>query len=256
MEFIIISLKNKLKYRNIIVFSVIGAIMDIYIKIALWKYLYQSDTAMTEYMTLYTILSNIIAMFYINTISQKISDKLTDGSIAIDLLKPIGFLRNNYMQCLGEMLGDLLLKGIPILLFYGIYLWKYSRYIVYQQIIATVIAVSLGHILYIQIFTIIGLIAIVSIEIWAFHRIVNDIIFFLSGAFIPLSLFPYNLYNINLLMPFRFLFSFPLELVLQRIDIMIIFYNFGILCGWIVFLGVIIWKLKRIMMVKLVIQGG
>lgn len=256
MAFITIAFKSKITYRSAVFFSVIGSIIDIYIKIALWAYLYRRDKGMTEYMVMYTILSSMIAMFYVNNISKKIGDKIMEGTIAIDLLRPMHFLMGSYMQCLGEMLANLLMKGIPVLLVFGVYLWKYSGHIVYAQVPVAIVALVLGHILYMQIFMMIGLMAAVFMEIWAFHRIMNDIILFLSGSFIPLSLFPEGLGRLNFYLPFRFLFSFPLELLLGKMDLMAVSRNFVILGVWVVFLGFIIWGMERRMMAKLVIQGG
>lgn len=256
MSFVVIAFKSKTTYRSAAFFSVIGAIIDIYIKLVLWRYLYHQDEGMIEYLIMYTVLSNLIAIFYVDNISNKISDKIINGTIAIDLLKPMNFLQSNYMQCLGEMAANLLMKGLPILLIFGSYLWKYSDHIVYQQIVIAAAAVILGHILYMQIFMLIGLMAVVFMENWAFRRIMNDVILFLSGSFIPLSLFPNGLNRWNALFPFRFLFSFPLKLVLEQMDSTLIFYNFVALSIWIVFLGVAVAKMNRWMMVRLVIQGG
>lgn len=256
MAFLIIAFKNKITYRSQVLFAIIGSVIEIYIQIAFWMYLYRNDAAMTEYMIMYTVLSNIISMFYINSITNKIGDKIINGYIAVDLLRPVHFLYSSYMQCIGEMCADLLLRGVPVLMFFGVYLWKYSERIVYQQMAAALAAVILGHILYMQIFMAIGLMAMALMETWAIHRIMNDIILFLSGAFIPLSLFPNTLYHINLFLPFRFVFSFPLELLLNETDNGVIFGNFGVLCGWIVLLGSMIWGMHHRMMRKLVIQGG
>ena len=256
MAFIIIAFKSKITYRSAVLFSVIGSIIDIFIKIALWAYLYRQDKGMTEYMVMYTVLSSMIAMFYVNNISYKIGDKIVNGTIAIDLLRPVRFLMSSYMQCLGEMLASLLMKGIPVLLVFGGYLWKYSGNIVYTQVPVAIVAMVLGHILYMQIFMIIGLMAAVFMEIWAFHRIMNDIILFLSGSFIPLSLFPDWLGRLNSYLPFRFLFSFPLELLLGEMDLAALSGNFAALGVWIAFLGFVIWGMNRRMMTKLVIQGG
>ena len=256
MAFIIIAFKSKITYRSAVLFLFFGSIIDIFIKIALWAYLYRQDKGMTEYMVMYTVLSSMIGMLYVNNISGKIGDKIINGTIAIDLLRPMRFLMSSYMQCLGEMLANLLMKGIPVLLVFGIYLWRYSGHIVYAQVPAAIVAMILGHILYMQIFMMIGLMAAVFMEIWAFHRIMNDIILFLSGSFIPLSLFPDGLGRLNSYLPFRFLFSFPLELLLGKTDLVAVSRNFVTLGAWIVFLGLLIWGMNRRMMAKLVIQGG
>lgn len=256
MAFLIAAFKSRITYRNSAVFAVGGSIIEICIKLALWVYLYRNSREMTEYMIMYTVLSNVISLFYINRIAQLIGDKITDGSITVDLLKPCPFLYANYMQCLGELAANFLLKGLPVILFFGIYFIRYADRIVAKQIPAALLAVLMGHFLYMLIFTAVGMAAMVFMEIWAIQRIVQDVIQFLSGSFIPLSLFPDALFHINQLLPFRFLFSFPLELMLNERNLSEQLENFGVLAVWLIFFAFLVWWLERRLVGKLIIQGG
>ena len=256
MAFLIAAFKSRITYRSSALFAAAGAIMEICIKLALWIYLYRNSREMTEYMIMYTVLSNVISLFYINRIAQLIGNKITDGSIVIDLMKPYHFIFANYMQCLGELIADILLKGIPVILFFGFYIYRYADRIIVDQIPAAVLAMVMGHFLYMLIFTVIGLSAMAFLEIWAIQRIIRDIIQFLSGAFIPLSLFPDALFAFNRFLPFRFLFSFPLELMLNELDRSVQVENFGVLAVWLVFFTALVVLLERCLVRKLVVQGG
>lgn len=233
-----------------------GSIMEIGIKLALWIYLYRDSREMTEYMIMYTVLSNVISLFYLNRIAQLIGDKITDGSITVDLMKPCPFLYANYMQCLGNLAADFLLKGLPIILFFGFFLVRYADQIIVKQIPAALLAVVMGHFLYMLIFTVIGMSAMVFLEIWAIQRIIRDVIQFLSGSFIPLSLFPDVLFRINQFLPFRFLFSFPLELMLNERKLSEQIENFSVLSVWLIFFIFLVWWMERRLTAKLIIQGG
>lgn len=233
-----------------------GSIMEIGIKLALWIYLYRDSREMAEYMIMYTVLSNVISLFYLNRIAQLIGDKITDGSITVDLMKPCPFLYANYMQCLGNLAADFLLKGLPIILFFGFFLVRYADRIIVKQIPAALLAVVMGHFLYMLIFTVIGMSAMVFLEIWAIQRIIRDVIQFLSGSFIPLSLFPDVLFRINQFLPFRFLFSFPLELMLNERKLSEQIENFSVLSVWLIFFIFLVWWMERRLTAKLIIQGG
>lgn len=111
MAFFVAAFKSRITYRNSALFAMAGSIMEICIKLALWIYLYRNSREMTEYMIMYTVLSNVISLFYLNRIAQLIGDKITDGSITVDLMKPCSFLYAYYMQCLGNLAADFLLKG-------------------------------------------------------------------------------------------------------------------------------------------------
>lgn len=83
MKFFAISLKNSMVYRWQIIFSIIGSVFFIAINILLWRFLYSGNDAMVTYMTQYTIVSNMIAMFYIKGISGRIGDKVATGAIIV-----------------------------------------------------------------------------------------------------------------------------------------------------------------------------
>ena len=256
MAFLTAAFKARLTYRSSAIFAAAGSIIDICIRLALWVYLYRNSRQMTEYMILYTILSSVISLFYINRIAQLIGDKITDGSITIDLMRPYPFIRAGYMQCLGELTADFLLKGLPVILIFSAALFRHADRIVARQLPAALLAVVMGHFLYMLIFTVIGMSAMVFLEIWAIQRIIRDIIKFLSGSFIPLSLFPDALFRVNQLLPFRFLFSFPLELMLNEWEASAMLENFGILAVWLLFFTGLAGVLERRLVRKLVIQGG
>lgn len=256
MAFFIVAFKSRIIYRNSALFAMAGSIMEIGIKLALWIYLYRDSREMTEYMIMYTVLSNVISLFYLNRIAQLIGDKITDGSITVDLMKPCPFLYANYMQCLGNLAADFLLKGLPIILFFGFFLVRYADRIIVKQIPAALLAVVMGHFLYMLIFTVIGMSAMVFLEIWAIQRIIRDVIQFLSGSFIPLSLFPDVLFRINQFLPFRFLFSFPLELMLNERKLSEQIENFSVLSVWLIFFIFLVWWMERRLTAKLIIQGG
>ena len=256
MAFIIASFKSRLTYRSSSLFAAVASVIDIYIKLALWTYLYKNSREMSEYMIMYTVLSNIISLLYTDRIGQLLGDKIMDGSITIDLIKPYHFLYINYMLCLGELSANFLLKGFPTILFFGSYLSRYYDRIVFEQLPAAILAMVMGHFLYLLIFTIIGLSAMIFFETWAIQRIVRDVIQFLSGAFIPISLFPNVLFQINQFLPFRFLFSFPLELLLNEINLNVQVENFTVLTVWLTFFLILILLMEKRLMRKLIIQGG
>ena len=63
MAFFVAAFKARITYRNSALFAMAGSIMEICIKLALWVYLYRNSREMTEYMIMYTVLSNVISLF-------------------------------------------------------------------------------------------------------------------------------------------------------------------------------------------------
>ena len=110
--------------------------------------------------------------------------------------------------------------------------------------------------LYLLIYSLIGFSAFILIEVWPINRLVNDTSRLLAGSFIPLSVMPEFLQKIANVLPFRFLYSFPLELLLGSFDKAKIGENYGILLIWILIFAVLDVAMYSVAKYKAVVQGG
>lgn len=256
MDFFLISFKKAFVYRVSVVFELISSVFSILIQIALWKYLYASNTEMIKYMTAYTIISNIIKIFYSKKMADIIADKVSKGTFAIDLIKPINFFSVNYFSVLGEVVAKLIIRALPICIVFLPTLIKVVHINNYLMPILGVIAVILGHFLNIILYALLGFMAFKYIEIWPFSRVLSDTIRLLSGAFIPLSLFPKYLKTISDVLPFKFLYSFPLRLILGNIQGIEILQNFFILAVWLMALILLLILIYNKAIDKCTVQGG
>lgn len=81
-----ISFKSSFVYQSIAIFNIIGFMIRIFISIALWKFVYRQDDTLINYMVLYTMLSNLIIIFYSNQMSGEIAYKISDGSFAMEFV--------------------------------------------------------------------------------------------------------------------------------------------------------------------------
>ena len=64
MIYFVMSLKEYFTYRWQVVFKIFSAFIVSIATIYLWKYIYSNDFEMQRYMVQYTIISNIISIFY------------------------------------------------------------------------------------------------------------------------------------------------------------------------------------------------
>lgn len=246
-----ISVKNKLTYRWESITRIISSVLMILISVFLWKYLYNGSKEMLLYMTQYTVLSYTIGLFYTKGIAVSFGEKIRDGSLAIDLLRPVNIIALLWQKEFAEIIANFLMQGLPAICVFLFYLIKIQFG---WNIILGCIAVILGHILYFLMFFLLGLCAIIATDIEFYNRIFNDTIQLLAGGFIPLALFPETLKCITEYLPFRFLYSFPIRLFLETDNVEWI--NFAILLFWIfIFLiGTII--LYKKLLKKIIVLGG
>jgi ABC-2 type transport system permease protein len=168
----------------------------------------------------------------------------------------VNFIAMHYYQLLGGMIASFILRGLPVILIFLPLLWMHAALSAPLYIAYALAAVVLGHFMYIIMYAIIGFMAFTFLEIWPFNRLMNDTIRFLSGSFIPLALFPGWLGALAHALPFRFLYSFPLELLLGRADPSAIATNFGILLVWLAALGALLLLTYKRAINKCTVQGG
>lgn len=250
MMFFKICFKSVFTYRSEALTKIISSILIIILNLLLWIYLYSRDISMIDYMIKYTVLSSLIGMFYLKNVGLTIGKKIRDGSFVIDLLRPVNSIYLIWQKEFANLISNIIIQGIPICLFFLPVLMKLPIDI---NIILGIVSVIFGHILFFLIYLLLGLLAVVFINIEFYNRILNDTIKLLAGSFIPLSLFPETLKFINDFLPFRFLYSFPIELFINGEGELL---NFLILFVWIaVFLIGDYYCYKKVMK-KLIVMGG
>ncbi len=256
MSYFLISFKNSIVYRSSVFFSIIGSIIWMLISMALWTFVYQHDATQIQYMITYVILSQIIGMFYSGGMSDAIAGKVHSGDFALDLIRPVNFLAIEYNRLLGTICSSILLRGIPVALVFLPVLIQNAHFNSIGYVICAVLAVILSHFLYIVIYSLIGFMSFTFFEVWPFNRLMNDTIRLLSGSFIPLALFPDWLRGIAQVLPFRFMYSFPIELMIGKVEPHELWQNFAILIGWLIALGTLLLLTYKRSINKCIVQGG
>jgi len=263
LHFFRITFKNSLVYRWSVLFSIFGSVLYIYICLTLWRYLYRDSPGMVSYMTRYAIVSSIIGMFYARGMAYRIAEKVSSGAFATDLIRPINIFSMSWQMELAEVCSSFLLQGLPVILIYSPFLVVNAGY---GNIPAVILAVALGHLLFLLIYSLLGFSAFILIEIWPFNRLLDDTIRLLAGGFIPIAVLPGFIGATARVLPFRFLYSFPLELLIgtaetageasMRIPAAAYAENFVTLAVWILVFAALNMIMYRLALRKAVVQGG
>lgn len=252
----LISYRSQFVYQGSVISQVVGSIFQILLTMALWGYVYHYDSEMQKYMILYVITSNVIRMFYSGDMSYEISSKIADGSLAIELIRPVNFIWLSYLKMLGRICAGFVMRGIPVIICFLPLIFENKDHIKWNAVPFFCCVVLMGHVLYALLYTLIGFIAFLCFEVWAFERLLDDTIRFLSGSFLPLALFPEWLRNISNFLPFRFLFSFPIEILLGNAGSEEILTNMLIMILWIMGAGALLTMVYKKAVNIFVVQGG
>ena len=254
MKYFLLSLKNTFTYGFSAFFSMISSLLYIGINILLWEFLYKNDQMMINYMTTYTIISCILSFFYTRGIAEQIGNKVASGNFVLDLIRPINMFYMAWQNELANVCSNFLIKGIPIILIYIRYLLSYGNF---ANLVPFILAVILSHILYLLIYSLLGFSAFIFIEIWPIGRLIDDTIRLLAGGFIPIAILPKFLQSITQVLPFRFLFSFPLNLLLNdSIVINELINEFIAMILWIICFALANYFMYKTAIRKATVQGG
>lgn len=192
-------------------------------------------------------------MFYTRGIAGRIGDKVSSGAFVTDLIRPINMFTMSWQMELADICSNFLLRGIPVILVYLPFLINNAGYF---NILPVLMSVALGHVLFLLIYSLLGFSAFILIEIWPFGRLLDDTIRLFAGGFIPLAILPSAIKSVAYVLPFRFLYSFPLELLFGKADMSKLAENFLILLVWIMVFGVLNLLMYRLALKKAVVQGG
>lgn len=253
-----LAFKSKLVYRFDLIIGIIATFLQVVIYISIWKALYANNTIIDdisfEMVTTNFILGLAVVNAY-NFSDLTIQNKLKDGSIANEFLRPVDFKKVLLARNLGNILFKLLTNFLPALILslicFRIYLQTNPVYI-----LLFVLSLILGVITYWCISMIVQLCAFWIWNVWSISTIKNVLISVFSGALIPLWFLPQTLRKLIEYTPFYSIYYGPLEIYLGNKSGLDILYSFIIQIGWIGMLLCIINIMWYFGKKRVIVQGG
>ena len=249
-----ISFKNSFAYRTSVVIGIIGAVFAILVQIALWSFVFSKSSEMIHYMVSYVVVSTIIGQVYSTFISDKITEKIANGDFSLDLIKPISFIFSNWAVSLGNTAANIFIRCIPIILIFGPFSFFSGLNVI--NIFLFFIILVFGYIIITLLNIMVGYSAFIFIETWPYSRLVNDTVRFFSGAVIPLSFYPGWLQNIADILPFRFVYYFPIQVLLGKVEFGLIINNLFLMICWVLVLSFLLFIISGKAVKYCIVQGG
>ncbi|QSF44693.1 ABC transporter permease [Paenibacillus tianjinensis] len=213
------SLQNVLAYRTSYVIGFLANAVNLLAIYFLWHGIYSGRAEVGGYSwdqmktyLLVTFLANSVLSWYSET---SISGKILDGSVAVDLLKPIDFQTARFSETLGASLLEGGMSAILLILFAsflsGITLpHSLLVYVLFALSLLGAILVKFGvvYLAALLCFWSTGSMGIV----WTRIAVTN----LLSGALVPLAFFPDWLERLALYLPFQSIIHTPTMIFLQQ----------------------------------------
>ncbi len=207
-------------YRSQVISKILYSILLYLIQMYIWKSVNMSSAAEyvnIEYMSGYILLSSLISVFiafdmnYIPIIELKVKN----GTISEDLTKPNGFLLFHFFEYFGRCAFKLCFNVVPIVLFFVV--TRQSAMIDLAFLAYYVPAVVGAMLIFFLINAICGMLSFWFVSVGNLHIIIDSSITLFSGSIIPLWLIPDKFKFVYEILPFKYLFYYPISILLGRL---------------------------------------
>ncbi|WP_234414317.1 ABC transporter permease [Paenibacillus sp. CAA11] len=240
------SLQNVLAYRTSYIITFLSNFVNLAAIYFLWQGIYHGREELGGYSwdqmktyLLVTFLANSVLSWYSET---SISGKILDGSVSVDLLKPIDFQKAR----LAETLGSSLLEGTMGLILIGLFtLFVSGIPLPSSPMIYLLFAISLLAAMLVK-FGVVYLAALLCFWstgsmgiVWTRIAVTN----LLSGALVPLAFFPGWLERLAWFLPFQSIVHTPTMIFLEQASMPEMLGLLGVQCFW----GAVLWLAGKAM---------
>lgn len=203
LAFARMSFTDMLAYRVRYIVGVVNYVIYMAVQYFMWTAVYASAPEGTtriggfsfEEMVTYFAIGWIVRVSYYNNIDRELADRVNQGDIALDLLRPVSLLERCYGEAIGEALLRVVFMGVPTaLILFPVFGVRGPALPGGAEGLAVAAAFVASVLLAFHIFFLINFIVGITTVffekirglIWAKFLVVQ----FLSGLLVPFDLFP------------------------------------------------------------------
>lgn len=258
LEFAIKKFQNKMTYRLEFFMGIINTVITIVVYLCIYKALYGGAEEI-DGITFGMVATNFVISLGLSNAFEFnemfLQDKIRDGSITNEFLKPVNFVFRMLSENAGEGIFKVLFNFVPAFVF-TIFYTRLCPPENPWNLVVMMVSVILGYLILWLISFIVQTWSFWLFSVWGIITIKNVFVRILSGTLLPIWFMPPVLRKMISFTPFEFIYFTPVQIYLGEISGMEILKGMGIQAVWIIVLGVIanvFWK-KGVK--KLVVQGG
>ncbi len=244
-------------YRFDVFTTIASVLVRVYLLRMVWVALYARNAAPTE-LPLHAIITYSTVALLMGLVmdidqTRALHDKLHDGSIATDFMKPISVPLYLFADGSGEVLfhAALIVPSLALALFI-VHIDVPSP----PVLLAFFASFALGYLVGLFLNFILNCIAFWTLEIHAFQLIVTWVTDLFGGEIIPLVIFPALLQKIAFALPFAAMFSTPLLIYVGVIPPGRYLEAMGVQAFWVVALALAASAIWRAGAKRVIVQGG
>jgi ABC-2 type transport system permease protein len=215
-----LNLKVMIQYRSTYLATLVGEpilyLINVVIYSALFAFNDKSTMAgydLAQLIWYFGGISLIWQCIY-NSADSNVSRKILSGDLAVDLLKPASLFKLELAYALSNRIIGVCLEFMPCLFIYGLFF--YPRFMTMNSLLKFMAVIGMAFVLYLLINYLIGLAAFFIKSNYSLQNIKFILINLTAGGFLPLDFFPEWFRKIAALLPFQYLFYWPIQVFLNR----------------------------------------
>jgi ABC-2 type transport system permease protein len=203
-----------LSYKANVLMYFLGDFMLLAVTYFLWKAIFESSSGTLNgftfhEMVIYLFIAMLSQALISTEVAYSISEEVRDGTIAINLLRPINYMSRMFFETLGNNFYNLVVIVIPGMIITLIMNYLYFGDIQWIRILLYLISMIFSILLNFIFNYTFGLISFKNINMWGLSVIIGAVIGMLSGMLLPLSFLPPAMRQLTYLLPFASMIYTP-----------------------------------------------
>ena len=247
-----------LAYRVDFIFQLVGVLLKVYLLKVIWTAVYAGrgvvDGVELRELIAFLTLAQLQVWVMFPAIAQYLQDRMSEGTIALDLARPAPFLGQLLAHQLGGTISYLpfVLLAVPFAVVLGAFVPPASA----SAGLLYLFSLGLGYLVSTLLGMLIGLASFWTLRIWGVIDIYSFTNQFFTGALVPLWFFPAWLKRVADVLPFQAQTFIPLAIYTGQIAQRDIAGALAIQALWAAILLGLVWIVWQRAMRRVVIQGG
>ena len=214
-----VSFKAQIIYRFSTIVSMAFTISKIVLAYILWSAIFENRAVVAGFtfnamITYYIIASFMGQMDQSRGFGGQIADEIRKGTFSKYMIRPISIFGSFTFQAIGVSTFLFSFNLIAALLWIFIFRIEFIFTGDIISILSAIFILGMGLLFMMQLNYYIGILAFKFLDVWIFIMIKDNLLHFMTGALIPLSLLPANILAVMKFFPFYYVLYLPAMLFL------------------------------------------
>lgn len=246
-------------YRNTMLLFLGVSIVQIFMLKKVWGALYAARPGvlaipLADLIVYLTIANLIVWSFPTHTVSRYLRERIREGSVVFDLVRPVGFVPQMVAQLVGALGGALLIIviALPVVALAGSLSLPADAQAAGMFAVSLLCAYGIAGLLTMLL----SMVAFWTLEIDGLTMLYVLVASFLSGALVPVAVFPGALRTVVEWLPFQATTYVPASIYVGSLAGSDAWRAIGLQLTWVVILGLAAALMWRRAMRRVVVQGG